>query len=96
MIQRLGEVSDTEIVQRPNSRKKIQTKVLRVFSSCYSQSPLQLCLEIPVSSNSRNLLQFPQFSYSVQRLGEDTIARRRGGWGVNILEDARHRIALLQ
>jgi hypothetical protein len=28
--------------------------------------------------------------------GEDTLARRRGRWGVNILEDARHRIALLQ
>jgi hypothetical protein len=27
--------------------------------------------------------------------GEDTLARRRGGWGVNILEDERHRIALL-
>jgi hypothetical protein len=22
--------------------------------------------------------------------GEDTLAGRRGGWGVNILEDARH------
>jgi hypothetical protein len=22
--------------------------------------------------------------------GEDTLARRRGGWGVNILEDVRH------
>ncbi len=30
------------------------------------------------------------------RGGEDTLARRRGGWGVNILEDERHRIALLQ
>ncbi len=28
--------------------------------------------------------------------GEDTLAGRSGGWGVNILEDARHRIALLQ
>jgi hypothetical protein len=28
--------------------------------------------------------------------GEDTPARRRGGWGVNILEDERDRIALLQ
>jgi hypothetical protein len=30
--------------------------------------------------------------------GEDTLARRilRGGWGVNILEDEGHRIALLQ
>jgi hypothetical protein len=28
--------------------------------------------------------------------GEDTLARRRGGWGVNILEDERHLIALLQ
>ncbi len=28
--------------------------------------------------------------------GEDTLAGRRGGWGVNILEDERNRIALLQ
>jgi hypothetical protein len=28
--------------------------------------------------------------------GEDTLAGRRGGWGVNILEDESHRIALLQ
>jgi hypothetical protein len=28
--------------------------------------------------------------------GEDTRAGRRGGWGVNIMEDVRHRIALLQ
>jgi hypothetical protein len=37
---------------------EIQTKE---FSS-YSQSPIQLCLEISISSNSRNLLQFLQFS----------------------------------
>jgi hypothetical protein len=28
--------------------------------------------------------------------GEDTLAGPRGGWGVNILGDERHRIALLQ
>jgi hypothetical protein len=28
--------------------------------------------------------------------GEDTLARGRGGWGVNILEEERDRIALLQ
>ncbi len=28
--------------------------------------------------------------------GGCTLAGRRGGWGVNILEDARHRIGLLQ
>jgi hypothetical protein len=28
--------------------------------------------------------------------GGYTIAGRRGGWGVNILEDERHRIGLLQ
>ncbi len=28
--------------------------------------------------------------------GGYTLAGRRGGWGVNILEDARHRIGLLQ
>jgi hypothetical protein len=40
---------------------EIQTKVLRV-SRCYSQSSLQLCIEISISSNSHSLLQFPQFS----------------------------------
>ena len=40
-----------------------QDKRLRSFPPCYSQSPLQLCLEIYISSNSRNLLQFPQSSY---------------------------------
>jgi hypothetical protein len=34
---------------------EIQTKVLRV-PPCFSQSSLQLCLEIYISSNSRNLL----------------------------------------
>jgi hypothetical protein len=38
-------------------------KSLNSFPPCYSQSPLQLCLEISISSNSRNLLQFLQFSY---------------------------------
>jgi hypothetical protein len=28
--------------------------------------------------------------------GEDTLAGRRGGWGLNILEDERNMIALLQ
>ncbi len=38
-------------------------KSLKIFPPCCSQSPLQLCLKISVSSNSRNLLQFLQFSY---------------------------------
>jgi hypothetical protein len=29
-------------------------------------------------------------------VGEDTLAGRRGGWGVNIFGDERYRIALLQ
>ncbi len=33
-------------------------KSLQIFPPCYSKSPLQLCLEISISSNSRNLLQF--------------------------------------
>jgi hypothetical protein len=33
-------------------------KSLISFPPCYSQSPLQLCLEISISSNARNLLQF--------------------------------------
>ncbi len=35
-------------------------------------------------------------SVEPERRLEDTLAGRRGGWGVNILEDARQRIALLQ
>ncbi len=41
---------------------EIQTKVFRVFL-LHLQSPLQLCPEIYISSNLRNLLQFLQFSY---------------------------------
>jgi hypothetical protein len=36
-------------------------KSLKSFPPCYKQSTLQLCLEICISSNSRNLLQFLQF-----------------------------------
>ncbi len=36
-------------------------KSLKSFPSCCSQSPLQLCLEISISSNARNLLQFLVF-----------------------------------
>jgi hypothetical protein len=31
-------------------------KILKSFPPCYSQSPLQLCLDISISSNSHNLL----------------------------------------
>jgi hypothetical protein len=41
---------------------EIHTKVFRVFLLA-NQSPLQLCLKITNSSNSRNLLQFLQSSY---------------------------------
>jgi hypothetical protein len=39
---------------------EIQTKVLTLksFPPCYSKSHLQLCHEMSISSNSRNLLQF--------------------------------------
>ena len=36
---------------------KIKTKILKSFCPSYSESPLQLCLEISIFSNSRNLLQ---------------------------------------
>jgi hypothetical protein len=38
-------------------------KSFKKFPSCNSQSHLQLCLEIYISWNARNLLQFLQFSY---------------------------------
>ncbi len=37
-------------------------KSLKSFPPCYSQSPLQLCLEISISSNSHNLLQLLKLS----------------------------------
>jgi hypothetical protein len=43
---------------------------LKSFAPCYSQSPILLCLEISFSLNSRNLLQFLQFSYC-------TLSRRK-------------------
>jgi hypothetical protein len=52
----------------PKSRGRIlgrnPGKNLRSFPPCYSQSPLQLCLEVSISSDSHNLLQFLQISYS--------------------------------
>ncbi len=56
-----------ETGQRPNSWTKSRQKP--AISPCYSQSPLQLCLETSVSSNTRKLLQFLQFS-SVHWKGE--------------------------
>ncbi len=41
---------------------EIQTKVVRVFLIAFHQSPLQLGLEISLSSN---FLQFLQFSYCI-------------------------------
>jgi hypothetical protein len=38
-------------------------KSLKSFPPCYSLSLLQFCLEISISSNSLNLLQFVLFSY---------------------------------
>jgi hypothetical protein len=46
--------------------KEIQTKVLRVFLLVI-QSPLQLCLEISISSDSHNLSQF--LLYTVKEKG---------------------------
>jgi len=43
---------------------------LKSFPPCFSQSPLQLCLEISISLNSRNLLQFLQFSYCTYTVKE--------------------------
>ncbi len=49
-------------VDRGRILRQNPEKSLKKFPPCYSQSPRQLCLEISISSNSRNLLQFLQFS----------------------------------
>ncbi len=40
-------------------------KRLKSFLPCYSQSPLQLCLEISISSNSLNLLRISLYSWNL-------------------------------
>jgi hypothetical protein len=49
-------------------------KNLKSFPPCYSESPLQICIEISISSNSRNLLQFLQcvLMYTVKEKGGKT------------------------
>ncbi len=49
--------------RKPNS----WIKSLQSFPPYYSQSPLQLCIEISISSNSCNLLQFLQFNVKEKR-----------------------------
>ncbi len=51
------------------SRQKFKS-----FPPCYSRWPLQLCLEISVSSNSRNLLQFLRFSYCTPQVGSHPLS----------------------
>ncbi len=53
----------------------IQRLISWTYSPCYSQSPLlQLCLEMSISSKSRNLLQFLQFSYcTLERIKEEKL-----------------------
>jgi hypothetical protein len=48
-----------------------QDKSLESFPPCYSPPPLQLCLELSISSKSHNLLQFLQFQllYTVKEKG---------------------------
>jgi hypothetical protein len=49
-------------------------KSLESFPPCYSQSPLQRCLEIFISLNSRNLLQFlVQLLYTAKEKEENLI-----------------------
>jgi hypothetical protein len=51
---------------RPNSWTN-PDKSVKSFPPCYSQSPLKLCLEISISSNSHNLLKF--LLYTVKEKG---------------------------
>jgi hypothetical protein len=53
---------------------------------------------VPIPTLEKKLSTLPSLLCGVPPLlrGEDRLAGRRGGWGVNILEDERNRIALLQ
>jgi hypothetical protein len=67
-VPKLSGILWTSVIRLPGKPGPLSLNVvpefsLKIFPPCYSQSPLKLCLEISVSSNSRNLLQFLQFSY---------------------------------
>jgi hypothetical protein len=64
--------------------EEIQKRSLKEFSSCYSQSPLLLCLEISISSNSRNLtscvyLQTHETSYIFIKIKLEHTVKEKGG-----------------
>jgi hypothetical protein len=48
---------------------KIQTQSLTSFRPCYSQPPLQLCLEISISSNHASSYLFLQILYTIKEKG---------------------------
>jgi hypothetical protein len=62
----------TVVLQATGDRilERYQDKSLQSFPPCYSPLPLQLCLEISISSYSPNLLQFLQFSYGLYSVTE--------------------------
>ncbi len=60
ILQRTGKAAFIAILTEAEFLDEIETKVLRVFLLLYSKSPPQLCHEIYISSNSRNLIQFLQ------------------------------------
>ncbi len=70
-----SELCDLELEDRPVSRWQkgwsTRGRILKRKPSCYSLSPLQLCLEISIYSHSRNLLQFLQVNllYTVKENG---------------------------
>jgi hypothetical protein len=60
---------------------EIETKSVQSFPPRYSHSPIQLCHEISISSNSRNLLQFLQLSYcTLLRRNEENLIEKPYGF----------------
>jgi hypothetical protein len=73
----------------------IHISVERIFTVREQSYPISLVfqnIDPPSPSPPGECVVYPSAFVG----GEDTLARRRGGWGVNILEDERDRIALLQ
>jgi hypothetical protein len=64
-------LTEDYMMSRGRMLRRNPDKIRKSFPPCYSQSPTQHCLEISISSNSHNLLQFLQFQllYAVKEKG---------------------------
>jgi hypothetical protein len=88
-----GEVLSATVIRIRTSAKK--NNLSERFSGKKAEYIIYCKRAILFLSSSKILTPHPPLR-STFAAGEDRLAGKKGGWGVNILEDERNRIALLQ